>query len=105
MRYDNMVWTSDQATTAENRWRGSNYTGYVNPVLDELWPKVLGTPDAKEREAILVEALRAMAADAFVNVTHLEPAPVVYRAGLAGPRQPWSEVGAFVWNVWEWRWK
>jgi len=52
MRYDNMVWTSDQVTIADNRWRGSNYTGYVNPVLDELWPKVLGTPDAKERETI-----------------------------------------------------
>jgi peptide/nickel transport system substrate-binding protein len=105
MRYDNMVWTSDQMTTAENRWRGSNYTGYVNPILDELWPKVLGTPDPKEREAILVEALRVMTEDAFVNVTHVEPAPVAYRTGLSGPRQPWSEVGAFVWNIWEWHWK
>jgi peptide/nickel transport system substrate-binding protein len=104
MRYDNMVWTTDQVTTAENRWRGTNYIGYVNPRLDELWPKVLGTPDATQREAILVEALREMTSDAVVNVTHLEPAPVVYRAGLKGPRQPWSEYGAFVWNVWEWHW-
>ena len=58
-----------------------------------------------EREALLVEALRTMTADALVNVTHLEPAPVVYRAGFAGPRQFGSESGAFVWNVWEWHWK
>lgn len=104
MRYDGMVWTSDLVTTPENRWRGSNYIGYVNPVLDELWPKVLGTPDPHQREGILVEALRAMTADAVVNVTHIEPAPIAYRAGIVGPRQPWSETGAFVWNVWEWRW-
>ncbi len=45
-----------------------------------------------------------MTADAFVNVTHVEPAPVVYRPGLVGPGRPWSQVGAFVWNVWEWHW-
>jgi peptide/nickel transport system substrate-binding protein len=104
MRYDNMVWTSDQVTSAENRWRGSNYIGYVNPVLDELWPRVLRTPDVKEREGILVEALRVMTTDAVVNVTHVEPAPMAYRSELTGPRKPWSEVGAFVWNIWEWHW-
>jgi peptide/nickel transport system substrate-binding protein len=104
IRYDSMVWQSNQIPTPENQWRGSNYTGYVNPLLDELWPKVLGTPDPKEREAILVEALRAMTADAAVNVTHLQPKPVAWRAGLAGPRQPWSE-DPIIWNTWEWHWK
>jgi peptide/nickel transport system substrate-binding protein len=105
MRYDNMVWTTDQITSAENRWRGSNYIGYANPVLDELWPLVLRTPDVREREGILVEALKVMTADAVVNVTHVEPAPMAHRTELTGPRKPWSEVGAFVWNIWEWHWQ
>jgi ABC-type transport system substrate-binding protein len=105
MRYDTMVWLSDQRPTAENRWRGSNYTGYVNPTVDELWPRVVTTPDTSEREAILVEALRAMTSDAAVNVTHVEPAPMVYRAELTGPRESWSEQGGFTWNAWEWHWK
>jgi peptide/nickel transport system substrate-binding protein len=104
IRYDSMAWTSNQIPTAENGWRGNNYLGYVNPLLDELWPKVLATPDPKEREALIVEALRAMTADAGVNVTNLQPKPMAYRAGLAGPRQPWSE-DAIAWNAWEWHWK
>jgi peptide/nickel transport system substrate-binding protein len=104
IRYDSMVWTSDQIPTAENQWRGNNYLGYANPILDELWPKVLATPDPKDREALIVEALRAFTADAAVNVTNLQPKPIAYRAGLAGPRQPWSE-DAMLWNTWEWQWK
>ena len=103
--YEAMAWTSDQVTSAENRWRGNNNVGYVNPVVDELWPKVLVTPDAKEREALLVESIRAMTADAVINVTDLQPRAMVYRTGLVGPRQPWSGEGAFTWNSWEWHWQ
>jgi peptide/nickel transport system substrate-binding protein len=103
--YESMVWTSDQVTTAENRWRGNNNVGYVNPVVEELWPRVMVTPDPKQRESLLVEAIRAMTADAVINVTNLQPRAIAYRAGLAGPRHPWSGEGAFTWNAWEWYWK
>lgn len=102
--YDTMEWTAVNIPTAENRWTGQNFSGYVNPKLELLWPKVLATIDARQREEVLVEALQAMTADAVVDPTHLQPRSMVYRAGLAGPREAWVGEGALVWNVWEWRW-
>ena len=79
--------------------------GYVDPVIDEMWTKALGTISDREREPLLVEALKAMTADAIVTVTHLQPRPMAYRAGLTGPRETWVGESALVWNIWEWQWK
>jgi ABC-type transport system substrate-binding protein len=102
--YDTMVWTSSQLPTPENRWRGNNYSSYVNPALEELWQKVLATVDAREREAVLVEALRAMTADAVVNPLHSRPRAMAYRPGLVGPQLSWVGEAALMWNAWEWHW-
>jgi ABC-type transport system substrate-binding protein len=77
----------------------------VNPLLDELWGKALGTVDPKEREPLLVEALRAMTEDTVVTPTHLQPRALAYRRSLTGPREPWVDQGAILWNIWEWRWR
>src|SRR5439155_20929612 len=50
---DDMVWMSAQVPRPDNRWAGQNRPGYVNPTLEELWTKALGTIDAKEREGPL----------------------------------------------------
>ncbi len=101
---ENMVWTSRQVARADNRWSGQNRNGYVNPALDELWLKVLGSVDDREREGYLVEALRVMQDDAMVTLTHLQPEVMAYRSGLTGIQQP-SVVGtSSFWNIWEWRW-
>jgi peptide/nickel transport system substrate-binding protein len=102
---ENMVWTGRQVARADNRWSGQNRNGYVNPALDDLWLKVLGSIDPREREGFLVEALRVMADDAVVTLTHLQPDVMAYRAGITGPLNP-SVVGASdLWNIWEWRWR
>jgi ABC-type oligopeptide transport system substrate-binding subunit len=100
-----MVWRSNQMTLPENRWVGENYYGYANPVVETSWAKMLGTVDAREREALLVQALTAMTADAVVNPTHLQPRAMAFREGLVGPRQPWQEEYALIWNAWEWHWQ
>jgi peptide/nickel transport system substrate-binding protein len=102
--YDTMDWTTPNIASPENRWGGSNQGGYFNPALDILWPKVLGTVDLKEREGILVEALKVMTADAVVNPTHLQPRSMVFRMGISGPKQPWVGESALIWNAWEWGW-
>jgi peptide/nickel transport system substrate-binding protein len=102
--YDTMGWLSTNTTTPENRWSGDNMSGYVNSTLDQAWPKVLATIDPKDREPLLVAALSAMASDAVVNPTHLQPRSMAYRNGLTGPKEPWVGESALVWNVWEWRW-
>ncbi len=100
---EDMVWTRDNVTLPARRWAGNNRNGYVNPVLDDLWRRALGTVDAKEREPLLVEALKVMTEDAVVTPIILQPRAVAYRNGLTGPREPWVDEGAIVWNIWEWR--
>jgi ABC-type transport system substrate-binding protein len=102
--YDTMGWLSANISSPETRWSGDNMSGYVNPVLDQLWPRVLATIDAKEREPLLVTALTAMASDAMINPTHLQPRSMAYRNGLTGPKEPWVGESALIWNPWEWRW-
>jgi peptide/nickel transport system substrate-binding protein len=102
--YEAFPWLRSKIATPENRWVGTNRIGYVNPVVDESWTKALGTISDHEREPLIVEALRAMTADAVVSVTHLQPRPVAYRAGLTGPRETWVGESALIWNSWEWTW-
>jgi peptide/nickel transport system substrate-binding protein len=102
---EDMAWTSDNVTLPERRWAGNNRNGYVNPILDDLWRKALGTVDAKEREPLLVEGLKVMTEDAVVTPVFLQPRAVAYRQGLAGLREPWVDEGALMWNIWEWRWQ
>jgi peptide/nickel transport system substrate-binding protein len=103
--YDDMVWLTSRLSAADNRWSGQNRSGYTSPALDELWPRVTATIDAKEREALLVEALKVMTADAAVTPTHLQPQAMAYRAGLIGPKEPWVGESAQIWSPWEWRWQ
>ncbi len=99
---EDMVWTHENVTLPERRWAGNNRNGYVNPALDDLWHRALGTVDPKEREPLLVEALKVMTEDAVVTPIILQPRAVAYRNGLTGPREPWVDEGAIVWNIWEW---
>jgi len=101
---ENMSWTARQVSRPENRWSGSNRNGYVNPSLDDLWSRALGTIDVKEREALLVEALKVMTEDAVVTPTHLQVEVMAYAAGLTGPSEPSAVGRAFLWNTWQWRW-
>ena len=103
--YDTMVWTSGQIPMTENRWRGNNYSSYVNPALQELWPRVLATYEPQERESLLIEALNAMATDAVINPLHSRPRAMAYRDGVLGPKLPWIGEAALIWNGWEFRWK
>jgi peptide/nickel transport system substrate-binding protein len=101
---ESMAWTSDQVTLPERRWAGQNRNGYVNPRLDQLWGQALGTVDDRAREPLLVDALKVMTDDAVVTPILLEPRALAYPANLTGPAEPWIEINAVLWNVWEWRW-
>jgi peptide/nickel transport system substrate-binding protein len=103
--YDSMIWTEDNLATPERRWRGNNRGGYLNPLLDDAWQRVLATPEDREREAHLVDALKIMTADAVVTPTHLQPRTIVHRRGLTGLKEPWAGQGAIVWNIYEWEWR
>jgi ABC-type transport system substrate-binding protein len=101
---DAMEWVTANISTPERRWAGNNRIGYSNPLLDDVWTRALGTVDSREREPLLVEGIRLMTEDAVVTPTHLQPRAVAYRHGLTGPREPWVDERAIIWNIWEWRW-
>jgi len=106
MDYDGMVWVKDRLSLPENRWAGSNRSGYVNPVVDDLWPKMIGTVDRAQREALLIEAVQAIAQDAVIVPTHFQVDAMAYADGLTGIREPaLGTPGGSVWNTWEWRWR
>jgi peptide/nickel transport system substrate-binding protein len=102
--YDSMVWIAQGLSGPHNRFGGQNRNGYVNPALEENYLRALATVDVKQREGYFVEALKAMTADAVVTPTHLQPRPLAYRRGLVGPKESPDGGGAFLWNIWEWRW-
>jgi len=103
---DDMIWTSTQVPTPENRWTGQNRSGYVNPDLESLWGKALGAIDPTERQASLIQALQIEMSDAVVSLTHVQPNVMATSAGLAGPAMPDGAVAAgALWNVWQWHWQ
>jgi peptide/nickel transport system substrate-binding protein len=103
---EDMVWVSTQVPRADNRWTGQNRPGYVNPALEELWMKVLGSIDRREREGLLVTALQLMMDDAVVTLTHLQPGVMASSTDIVGPELPDLAVAAgALWNVGQWKWK
>jgi ABC-type transport system substrate-binding protein len=102
---ESMVWTGRQVSRPEGRWSGQNRTGYVNPKLDDLWSKVLGSIDPKEREGYLIEASKVMIDDAMVVLTHVMPDVMAYNGDLVGPAESAVTYTSRIWNVWEYRWK
>lgn len=98
---EDMVWTSAQVPRPENRWAGQNRSGYVNPVLEERWARVLGTIDRKEREGLLFPALQIMMDDAVVTLTHQQPQVMASNRDVVGPELPDDAVAAgSLWNLW-----
>ena len=102
--YDDLVFTTANLATPENRWSGQNRNGYSNSVVDEYIGRALSTVDPREREPAFVEAFKAWTADAVVNPTHLQPRVVASAGGLAGAKETWVGESGIIWNSWEWRW-
>lgn len=70
-----------------------------------MLPRALATVDPQQREPLYVEAFRAWTEDAVTAITHLQPRPMAYARGLAGPQEAWVGDSAMIWNAWEWRWR
>src|SRR5581483_5032737 len=66
---DDMIWMASQVPTPENRWTGQNRGSYVNPQLEDLWTRAMGTIDRGARTALLIQALQVMMDDAVVSLT------------------------------------
>jgi peptide/nickel transport system substrate-binding protein len=104
--YDGMVWVKERLSLPENRWAGSNRSGYVNPAVDELWPRMTATVDRAQREALLIEAVKLISEDAVIIPTHLQVDAMAFADGLTGIREPaLGAPGGTVWNTWEWKWR
>jgi peptide/nickel transport system substrate-binding protein len=105
LSHDDMVWWSNNISTAATRWGGQNRIGYVNPRLDDTWSNVLASIDFKEREGHLIEGIRIMMEDAMVVLTHLQAEVMAYNPDLTGPTEPAVVRTSRIWNIYEWDWK
>ncbi|MBM2809884.1 MAG: hypothetical protein HW416_643 [Chloroflexi bacterium] len=56
---------SRESATAQNRFRGGNYSHYANPALDRLIDKLYGTLDPRERGLIVRDMGELMASELF----------------------------------------
>jgi peptide/nickel transport system substrate-binding protein len=64
-------------------WGAANRSGYSNPLLDALYPRIVTTLDAAERKGLWQQAMRIAMADAPILPIHHQVSVWATRRGLA----------------------
>jgi peptide/nickel transport system substrate-binding protein len=103
-RYDKF--TIPAISGPENRWAGTNRSGWNNPEFDRLWQAYGTTLDPKERIAQIVQMERIFADDVPAVPHFFTPAATAYVAALDGPVTAQTpDAGRGVHRVWDWTWR
>ena len=76
---------SSEIGTAQNRWRGSNWGGYVNPAYERLYAEMTDTLDHTRRREALFGMVKIIAEDLPIYPIHYHPDVTIARKGLEGP--------------------
>jgi peptide/nickel transport system substrate-binding protein len=97
-----LVYTTGQISTAETRWKGSNFGGYSNPELDDLDARFQQTLDPTQGNAILVTMLKLVADQAVAIPMYYLVAAVMFRKGVTGPGTVAPNQLASSWNAHTW---
>lgn len=88
--------------TAENNWRGNNYPGYRNPLIERLvqdWNA--NAFDETKRLGIQADMLKLVYDDAVVMPLYYNSQPMAWSKRLHGPGT-FEQGPAVSWNVHEW---
>jgi peptide/nickel transport system substrate-binding protein len=96
------AFTTGQISTAETRWKGSNFGGYSNPELDQLDLRFQETLDPAQGNALLVTMLKLMADQAVAIPMYYLEAAVMFRKGITGPGKVAPNQLASSWNAHTW---
>jgi len=90
----------------ENRWAGTNRSGWNNADYDRLWQSYGGTLDAAERVQQVVQMEKIFTEEVPAIPHFFSPAATAYVAALEGPVAAQTpDAGRGVHRVWDWRWR
>ncbi len=103
-RYDKFV--SAAIAGPENRWAGTNRSGWSNPEFDRLWQAYGTTLDSNERIQQIIQMEKIFTEDVPAVPHFFTPAATAYVAALEGPVAAQTpDAGRGVHRIWEWRWR
>jgi peptide/nickel transport system substrate-binding protein len=95
-------WTSEQISTPETRWRGSNFGGYSNPRIDELSARFQVALQPSEQQQLLADALKVAHDDLPFISSYIYMIPLMFRKGVTGPGKVSPNQLASAWNMHTW---
>jgi len=94
-------WHSRSIARAENRWAGSNSSGYSSPALDRALDAIDRSIQRDELLGHWSDAWRTMSDDVAVMSMYYFPQPTAVRKGLTGVL-PSNPFGSPTWEVYRW---
>ena len=95
-------WTSEQISTADTRWRGSNFGAYSNPQIDQLFERFQTALEMRQQEQILADTLKIANDDLPFIPMYIYTASVMFRKGVVGPGKVSPNQLASAWNMHTW---
>ena len=94
--------TTGQVGSETNRWRGTNFSGYSNPVFDRLYEQYSTTLESGKRQETLADLMRMGADDVATIPLYYLIEPLIYRNGIRGPGLLPPVQLASAWNIHTW---
>ncbi len=98
------TWHSSQIPTAQNRWRGSNRSGWSNSEYDRLSDALATTLDRSARDQLIISALKILHDEVPYHTLYFGLGVLAYDRGLSGPRVTVPETN-YSWDIHTWGWQ
>ena len=95
-------WTTEQISTPDTRWRGSNFGAYRNARIDELFDRFQVALAASEQQELVLDALKLANDELPVIPSYIYMTCVMFRTGVIGPGKVSPNQLASSWNVHTW---
>jgi ABC-type transport system substrate-binding protein len=94
-------YTPDNIPTAENRWRGSNRSGWNQSEYVRLAEQFISTLDPRERSEQVAQMARIYSEDVAAVSLYFPPAAWAWTAALKGPKDQPPDTNV-LWDVQTW---
>jgi peptide/nickel transport system substrate-binding protein len=95
-------WTTEQISTADTRWRGSNFGAYSNPSLDQLYDRFQTALEPAQQQSVLADAMKLANDDLPSIPFYTYVASAMFRKGVTGPGKVSPSQLASAWNIHTW---
>ena len=95
-------WTTEQISTADNRWSGSNFGAYSNPQVDALFDRFQISLRPPDQEQVLADVMKVANDDVPFIPMYIYTASVMFRKGITGPGKVSPNQLASAWNIHTW---